>query len=105
MSVTDFVSYSDGDREDRVRFSISGMNNNSALSGGRARLIIAASCFGTNVEQVQFFTGGQTYSCGQTLIDREVTADSNTGSIVITAVGGEGTYVQWVLTGTATRTN
>lgn len=54
---------------------------------------------------IQFFTGGQTYSCGQTIVDREVTFDSRTGQVTITAVGGTGTYVQWVLTGTATRTN
>jgi hypothetical protein len=105
VSVLDFVSYPDGDREDRVRYSVTGMNNNSSASGGRARLVISVSCFGENTDQIQFFTGGQTYTCGQTLVDREVTADSDTGSIVITAVGGSGTYVQWVLTGTATRVN
>lgn len=104
-SVLDFVSYPEGDTEDRVRYSVSGMNNVSTLSGGRARLVISVSCFGQNTDQMQFFTGGQTYSCGQTIVDREVTAQSDTGSIVITAVGGEGTYVQWVLTGTATRIN
>ncbi|MGJ3240933.1 MAG: hypothetical protein ACFE0Q_19650 [Anaerolineae bacterium] len=105
VSVLNFVSYPDGDTEDRVRYDVTGMNNNSALSGGRARLVISVSCFGQNTDQIQFFTGGQTYSCGQTIVDREVTADSDTGSIVITAIGGEGTYVQWVLTGTATRIN
>jgi uncharacterized protein YraI len=104
-SVLDFVSYPDGDNEDRVRWDITGMNQNSSLSGGRARLVIQASCFGENTDQIQFFTGGQTYACGQTLVDREVTANSRTGSMIITAVGGEGTYVQWVLTGTATRIN
>jgi hypothetical protein len=104
-SVLDFVSYPGGDTEDRVRWDITGMNANASLSGGRARLVIAVSCFGEGTEHVQFFTGGQTYSCGQTLVDREVTYDSRTGSVVITAVGGSGTYVQWVLTGTATRTN
>jgi len=68
-------------------------------------LVIQATCFGTGTEHVTFFTGGQTYSCGQTLVDREVTYDSRTGQVTITATGGEGTYVQWVLTGTATRTN
>lgn len=104
-SVLDFVSYPGGDQEDRVRFDITGMNPNAALSGGRARLVITASCFGDGTEHIQFFTGGQTYACGDTIVDREVTYDSRTGSVVITAVGGEGTYVQWVLTGTATRTN
>ncbi len=104
-SVTDFVSYPGGDREDRVRWDISGMNPTSSLSGGRARLILVVSCFGTGTQNITFFTGGQTYSCGQTIVDREVTADSRTGQVTITAVGGENTYVQWVLTGTATRVN
>lgn len=104
-SVLDFVSFPDGDSEDRVRYEVTGMNNNVAITGGRAQLVISATCFGENTDQIEFFTGGQTYSCGQTLVDREVTADSDTGSIVITAIGGEGTYVQWVLTGTATRLN
>jgi hypothetical protein len=105
VSVLDFVSYPGGDTEDRVRYSVTGMNPDPTQSGGRARLVIAVSCFGENTDQIELFTGGQTFSCGQTLVDREVTADSDTGSIVITAVGGEGTYVQWVLTGTATRLN
>jgi hypothetical protein len=104
-SVLDFVSYPGGDREDRVRWDITGMNPNASISGGRARLVISASCFGENTGQIQFFTGGQTFSCGQTLVDQEVTDASRTGSVVITAVGGDGTYVQWVLTGTATRVN
>ncbi len=105
VSVLDFVSYPEGDTEDRVRWDITGMNSNSVLSGGRARLVISVSCFGENTDQIQFFTGGQTYACGQTIVDREVTFNSKTGSVVITAVGGQGTYVQWVLTGTATRVN
>ena len=104
-SVLDFVSYPGGDTQDRVRYQVTGMNPNPVFSGGTARLIIAASCFGQNTDQVQFFTSGQTYGCGQTLVDREVTADTDTGTITINAVGGTGTYVQWVLTGTATRTN
>lgn len=101
----DFVSYPGGDREDRVRWDIVGMNSNASLSGGRARLVIAVSCFGSGTQNIQVFTGGQTYFCGQTIVDREVTFDSKTGQAIITAVGGSGTYVQWVLTGTATRVN
>ena len=104
-SVLDFVSYPGGDTEDRVRWDIIGMNNNVAITGGQARLVISVSCFGTGIDQVQFFTGGQTYGCGATIYDQEVTANSRTGSVTITAVGGSDTYVQWVLTGTATRTN
>lgn len=105
VSVTDFVSYPGGDTEDRVRWDISGMNPNAALSGGRARLTIAVSCFGTGTQNISIFTGGQTYSCGQTIVDREVTYESRTGQVTITATGGDETYVQWVLTGTATRLN
>ena len=104
-SVLDFVSYPGGDNEDRVRWDITGMNQVTTSSGGQARLVISVSCFGQNTDQIEFFTGGQTYSCGQTIVDREVTFNSKTGSVVITAVGGQGTYVQWVLTGTATRIN
>lgn len=104
-STTDFVSYPGGDTTDRVRWDISGMNQNAALSGGRARLIIAVSCFGTGTQNITFFTGGQTFSCGQTIVDREVTYDSRTGQVTIEAVSGTNTYVQWVLTGTATRLN
>ncbi|MCA9909172.1 MAG: SH3 domain-containing protein [Anaerolineae bacterium] len=104
-SVTDFVSYPGGDTQDRVRWDIIGMNQNPSLSGGRARLTLAVSCFGTGIENVTFFTGGQTFTCGQTIVDREVTYDSRTGQVTITAVGGQGTYVQWVLTGTAVRVN
>ncbi|HLV36580.1 MAG TPA: hypothetical protein VKY59_15760, partial [Spirillospora sp.] len=104
-SVTEFVSYPGGDREDRVLWDITGMNPNAALAGGRARLVISASCFGIGTEYIQFSVGGQTYSCGQTVVDREVTYDSRTGQVTITAIGGENTYVQWALTGTATRVN
>lgn len=102
-SVTDFVSYPNGDTEDRVRFSVTGLNPNVALPGGAADLIITTSCFGTGTEYIVFSTGGRTYSCGQTIVQQLATFDSNTGSIVIQATGGSNTYVQWVLTGTATR--
>jgi hypothetical protein len=105
VSVLDFVSFPDGDTEDRIRWDITGMNSNASLSGGRARLVIAVSCFGNGTQDVEIFTGGQTYSCGQTIVDQEVTFNSKTGQVTITAVGGQGTYVQWVLTGTASRIN
>ena len=88
-----------------MRWDITGMNPNSSLSGGRARLTLAVSCFGTGMQNITFSTGGSTFSCGQTIVDTEVTYDSRTGQVTITAVAGENTYVQWVLTGTATRVN
>ncbi len=105
VSVLDFVSFPAGDTQDRVRYQVLDMNPNPSLPGGQARLVITSTCFGQNTNQVEFFTGGQTLGCGQTLVDRVVTADTDTGTITITAIGGTGTYVQWVLTGTATRTN
>lgn len=104
-SSTDFVSYPSGDTEDRVRYDITGMNPNAALSGGQARLILSVSCFGTGTQNLEIAIGGQTFACGQTIFDQTVTTDSRTGTVTITAVGGANTYVQWVLTGTATRIN
>lgn len=103
-SALDFVSYPDGDREDRLFYSVTGMNPNSSLSGGQAEQTFSVSCFGDNPDQVTFFNSGQTYHCGDTW-SRNITADSDTGSILISAIGGQGTYVQWVVTMTATRTN
>ena len=99
------MSYPDGDTNDRVYWDISGMNANSALSGGRARLVLTVSCFGTGTQNIQISTQGQTYSCGQTVFDREVTYDSRTGSMVISAVSGDGVFVNWAVQGTATRIN
>jgi hypothetical protein len=101
----DFVSYPGGDTEDRVAWDVLGMNSNPSFSGGRARLRISASCFGENIDEITFTTGGQTYMCGEEIVDKEITFGSKTGSVVIEATGGDGTYVQWVLTGTATRIN
>ncbi|MCA9912346.1 MAG: SH3 domain-containing protein, partial [Anaerolineae bacterium] len=104
-SLTDFVSYPDGDTEDRVSYRVTGLNPNVAFSGGRAQLTISISCFGNNTEQIEVFADGRTYGCGDTVVDRIVNADSNSGGVRVTAIGGDGTYVQWVLTGTVTRLN
>lgn len=105
VSVLDFVSFPDGDSVDRVRWDVIGMNPNPSLPGGRARLVISLSCFGNGTQEIQLFTGGQSFACGQSVVDTEITADSRTGQVTISAVGGPNTYVQWVLTGTATRIN
>ncbi len=81
------------------------MNPSPAFSGGRARLVLAVRCFGQGIGDIVFRTGRGSFVCGQTLVDKEVTADSDTGSIEIEATGGDCTYVQWVITGTATRVN
>ena len=102
-SVTDFVSFPNGDTTDRTRYQVTGMNPNAVLPGGRARLVLSVTCFGVGNQNIEVFTGGQTFGCGQVIVDKEVTADSDTGTVTITAVGGGNTYVQWVVTGTATR--
>lgn len=104
-SLIDFVSYPDGDTEDRVSYRVTGLNPNVAFSGGRAQLTISISCFGNNTDQIEVFADGRTYGCGDTVVDRIVNADSNSGGVRVTAIGGTGTYVQWVLTGTVTRLN
>lgn len=105
VTLSDVVSYPNGDTEDRVSYNVTGLNNNVALPGGRAQLVITATCTGTNPEQIQFRGDGQNATCGQNVINREVNADSDTGGVQITAVGGTGTYVQWTLTATVTRLN
>jgi hypothetical protein len=101
----DVVSYPGGDVEDRIQFDVTGLNPSPGQPGGRALLQIAAACTGTGTDYVQFSTGGQTFACGQTLINREVTYDNRAGSVIVTAAGGQDTYVEWSLSGAATRVN
>lgn len=105
LVTSDYVSYPNGDTEDRISWNVTGMNPNVALPGGRARLVITATCSGSGTEYITFFTGGRNYTCGQTIVDREVTYDSRTGLVTITATGGTSTYVQWTLTARADRVN
>jgi uncharacterized protein YraI len=93
-SVSEFVSYPNGDTIDKVRYDVTGMPQS-----GTANLTISASCFGTGTQFITFTTGGQTVGCGQTVVTRLITTDSKTGTITITATGGTNTYVQWVLSG------
>lgn len=104
LSVTDFVSFPGGDTEDVVGYGVTGLNNSVALPGGQANLTLSFSCFGTGTQFISFIVDGQTRSCGQSY-NRTVNADSNTGAVRVRATGGEGTYVQWVVTGSAPRIN
>lgn len=104
VSLSDFVSYPNGDTEDVVGYSVTGLNNNVALPGGQADLTLAFSCFGTGTQNVRFVVDGQTRTCGQSYV-RRVNADSNTGAVRIQAFAGENTYVQWVINATAPRVN
>ena len=104
-TISDVVSFPSGDHEDRVAFDISGLEPNRNLSGGRAQLVIIATCIGTGTESITFFTGGRLYHCGDTIIDRTAIAATRSGSIVVTAARGENIYVTWSLTGSAVRAN
>ena len=104
VSTTDFVSFPDGDTEDVVSYAVNGLNNSVALPGGQANLTLSFSCFGTGTQFITFIVDGQSRSCGQSY-NRTVNADSRTGAVRIQATGGAGTYVQWVVTGSAPRTN
>jgi uncharacterized protein YraI len=101
-SVSDYVSYPNGDTEDRVFYNVTGMNQNPSLPGGQATQRFSVTCSGSGTEYIEFFNAGQTYRCGDTW-SRTVTFDSNSGSIQIRAIGGAATYVQWTVVMTATR--
>ncbi|MEO8396622.1 MAG: hypothetical protein ABI700_26755, partial [Chloroflexota bacterium] len=104
-SVSDAVSFPAGDHEDRVFFDITGLDSNTTGADGRAHLLISATCSGTGTETVTFFAAGRLYHCGDTIVDRTVTAENRSGSILVTAASGDNTYVEWSLTGSAARAN
>jgi len=54
---------------------------------------------------ITFFTGGQTFGCDDTIVTREVVFDSKSGSVLISATGGDRTFVTWTLSGAAVRVN
>ena len=104
-TISDMVSYSEGDQEDRVVYTVLNVNRDAKQPGGELTLTITATCTGTGVENIRFATGGQTFACGDTIISRQVVFDSKSGSILIAAFRGEGTLVTWTLTGTAEQVN
>ena len=96
-TVSDYVSYPAGDVEDRVAFSISGIGNTPPQH--LARLRIFANCEGLNQGYITFQMGTAKFGCGEYIVNKEVTADSDTGTIRIYAYAGA--YVKWTLVGTA----
>jgi len=104
-SVSEFVSFPEGDREDMIRWDITGMSESVSSPNGRAQLTINATCFGNATDTIQFTVGTSTFECGDTIVDREVTFDTKTGSVTIEALSGENIYVQWVLQASATHLN
>lgn len=102
LTLSDYVSYPNGDVEDVISYSVTGLNPSVAQSGGQANLTFVLVCTGTGTEHIVFTISGQTRACGQTF-NRTVNFDSNNGAIRITATGGSGTYVQWSVVASAPR--
>lgn len=102
VSVTNFVSFPLGDTSDQIMWDVKGMELENGSTVDVVRLVISATCFGEGTENIEFEVGNQVFGCGDTLVDQDVTLDSRTGLITITAVAGADTYVQWVLRGSAT---
>lgn len=100
-SVADVVSYSLGDTQDVVFYSV---DRRFALG----QLEIRAFCDGEGVDNIEFLhsLGGETFNCDPTgvlVVDRLVGPDiPGSGSVTITAVGGEDTLVTWILEGSVT---
>lgn len=101
VSVSDFVSFPDGDREDKVMWDVTGLSEEAGDE--QAQLVIIATCFGNEGSLIDFVIGDTAYECGDTIVDEIVTTESKSGMVTITAISGDDSYVQWVLTGTATR--
>ncbi len=95
-SISDAVSYPNGDTSDSVFYEVINMN---PASPDMTNIQITATCYGTGTEYMVFSTGGQTFGCGETVVNRNATYDSRTGSVIVSATGGVGTYVQWQLYG------
>jgi len=98
VSLTDAVSYPAGDTQDSVSYSV---DRRFALG----QLEIRAFCDGEGEENIEFFhsLGGETFNCdptGTLVVDRLVGPDiPGSGTITITALGGENTFVTWILEG------
>ncbi len=98
--LSDYVSYPGGDVEDRIAYSVSGMSQTPPQNN--AHLIVFATCEGGGAQYLVFKVGTQEFHCGDKIIDRDVTFDSNTGAIRVFFAAGAGTaYVKWTLNGSA----
>ena len=98
VSLTDVVSYPAGDTEDQVAYRV---DRRFELG----QLEIRAYCDGEGVENIEFrhSLGDETFECDPTgvlVVDRLVGPDiPGSGTLTITALGGEDTFVTWILEG------
>ncbi len=101
FTASDVVSYPKGDQEDTVYYVVKGLSSNASADNGKAALNITALCNGTGTEFITITVGRQTYHCGDVIVDSTVTNATRSGTIRISATGGDATYVQWELIGSA----
>ena len=98
LTLTDVVSYPAGDTQDIVSYSV---DRRFALG----QLQITAFCDGPGEENIEFLHsfGGETFYCdptGTLVVDRLVGPDiPASGTITIEALGGDDTFVAWILEG------
>jgi len=94
--ISDDVSYPGGDTQDRVNYDVSGMS--ASPPGNTGHMNVFATCTGTGTQYVTFYTGGHEYHCGDQIIDKDITDESRTGSVLISITNGNA-YVHWTLSG------
>lgn len=94
--ISEYVSYPDGDVEDRINYDISGMS--ASPPGNTGHLNVFATCEGVGAGTIQVKVGTRVFPCnGQVIFALLVTDDSRTGTIRVTATGPA--YVHWTLNG------
>lgn len=98
VSLSDAVSYPGGDTEDVISYSVDRRFELGWLE-------IRAFCDGEGEDSIEFHHSyrGETFNCDPTgvlVAERLVGPDiPGYGTLTITALGGEGTYVEWILEG------
>lgn len=91
-TLSDFVSYPGGDVEDEIFWDV--VDFDSVTTAGTLEVII--TCNGEGASNLNFFSSGSNFSCGD-IISRRVTNDSDSGLIRVTATGGDNIYVGYTL--------
>ena len=95
VTATDLVSFPLGDIEDRIRYDVFGQWL------GQAKQVFEYDCDPPDTGQILFKNGVDEVGCGESTC-RLATSASDTGSITVTAQGGDGILVRWTITASAT---
>ncbi len=95
---------------DRVDYWVTGLSEDENLPGGKARLVIQATCnpgTGSGLQHVRFRNSSASNTqlpCNRTVVDMIVTDDFIHGTVIVTTVGPAAT-VEWTLTATVLAIN